>query len=311
MGRSWLSILLAASIVALTGCDLEELAGSARFKEDFHQTHPLKAGGRLYVENFNGSVEVTGWDQETADISGTKYAASEQGLSALKIDVVAGPDSVRIRTVKPSDFRGSMGAKYVIKVPRKVLLERVESSNGSIRVQDIDGTARLRTSNAGLNVSRLSGALEGTTSNGGVELSEIGGPVVVRSSNGGIKAESVRGALEATTSNAGIHARLASVEKGRPVKLTSSNGGIELVMDKVEGNEIEATTSNASITARLPGSLAAQVKAHTSNASVSSDFEVTMKGSLGKNQLEGTIGGGGPALTLTTSNGHIRIEQIR
>lgn len=309
MHRPFLACLAAAGVLALTGCDIEEWGDSSRYKEDFHQSHPLKAGGRLYVETLNGGVEVTGWDQETADISGTKYASTKEALESLKIDIVATGDSIRIRTVKPTERRGNMGAKFVIKVPRKTLLERIESSNGGVRIADIDGGVRLRTSNGGVTVTRVRGDVEATTSNGGMEVDDVQGRTVIETSNGDIRANDVRGSFDATTSNAGIHAVLRQLEPGRPVKASTSNGGIELTLDKLE-SDLDASTSNAPITVRLPASIAAVVKAHTSNASINSDFDLTKKGEFSKNRMEGTIGNGGKLLDLSTSNGSIHLVRM-
>ncbi len=292
MHRLLFVFLLATSMLVLAGCELESFGSAESYKEDFHQSHALKAGGRLYIENFNGSVEITGWDQETADVSGTKYASTPELRDALKVDIVASGDTLRIRTIRPSGHRGNMGARYVIKVPRKTELERVESSNGSIRVNDIEGLARLHTSNASIHTVGLRGSLEAHTS------------------NGSIQADDVRGALEAVTSNASIKVRLSSPEPGRPIKLDTSNGSIQLDLDALKNNDITADTSNASITVRMPANVGARVLARTSNASVTTDFDVTMKGTTGKSRLEGTIGGGGPLLDLSTSNGSIKLMKM-
>ena len=258
-------------LVILAGCDLYDFGDLSRFKEDFHQSHPLKPGGRLYLENLNGSVQISGWDQETADIGGTKYATSEAALQALRIDIVASGDSIRVSTRRPSERRGSMGASYVIRVPRRTALERIETSNGSIQVTDIDAPARLVTS------------------------------------NGRVSAERVLGGLEATTSNGGIRALLNKLEERRPVRLTTSNGSVDLTAEYLANNDVTVTTSNGSITLRLPASLAARVEASTSNGSITSDFDVDGQSREGKNRLQGTIAGGGPAMRLATSNGNIRL----
>ena len=76
---------IAAGLVVLAGCDIEDLGGFERYHEDFHYSYPLKAGGRLSVDGVNGSVEVSVWDQETVDISGTKYARTQEDTHDLKI----------------------------------------------------------------------------------------------------------------------------------------------------------------------------------------------------------------------------------
>ena len=46
---------IAAGLVVLAGCDIEDLGSFQRYHEDFHYNYPLKPGGRLTVEGFNGS----------------------------------------------------------------------------------------------------------------------------------------------------------------------------------------------------------------------------------------------------------------
>ena len=296
---------IAAGLVVLAGCDIEDLGGFERYHEDFHYSYPLKAGGRLSVEGFNGSVEVSVWDQETVDISGTKYARTQEDTHDLKIEVDHSADSVSVRAIRPSLRRGNYGARFAIKVPRGVVLERVTTSNGAIRASDGAGPARLKTSNGHVEVRRLKGSLNAETSNGPVELDDIDGAVDVRTSNGHVRAEGIRGALDATTSNSSIHATLEKVDGA--VRVQSSNGGIDLSLPPNTQSAVRAHTSNSGITLHLPGEVNARLSAGTSNASISSDFEMRMRGEISKHHIEGSIGNGGPLIDLSTSNGQIRI----
>ncbi len=303
---------LAAGLLACVGCDIEDLdfGGSERFTQDFHYSYPLQPGARLSVENSNGSVEITGWDQNVVDISGAKYARTPELRDALKIEIDHSSDSVHIRTVRPSDRRGNMGARYIIKVPRRTRLERIVSSNGSIHALDVEGPARLKTSNGGVRAENLRGNLDAQTSNGGIEVQNLEGSATLHTSNGRVHAEDVHGSVEADTSNGGIHVRLAKPEAGSPVKLETSNGAIELTMDAFDGNEIHASTSNGGITLHLPDNIGANINASASNSSISTEFDVATQGALEKHHLQGKIGAGGPAIELSTSNGSIRVMKM-
>jgi Putative adhesin len=309
MRRRWLLAPFLCGLLWLTACDWEDFGSSDRFTEDFHQTHALKAGGRITLETFNGSVEISGWDQDTVDISGTKYAATAELRDALKIEITPSADSIYIRTVRPST-RGNMGARYVIKAPRRVDLERIVSSNGAIRVNDILGMMRLKTSNGALRAVNLKGSLDAVTSNGSAELQNVEGTTSIKTSNGRVRAEAIRGGLEVETSNGGISAQVSKIEAGKSVRLYTSNGGVDLTMDVFNQNEIHAQSSNGGITVHLPSNINAQVRARTSNSSITSEFDVRMQGQISKHNLEGTIGNGGPVLDLSTSNGSIRLLKM-
>jgi Putative adhesin len=281
-------------LLLLSACALVFAGDSSRYREDFHYSYPQTAGGRFTLDNFNGSVEITGWDQNTVDISGTKYAENESLLHAMQIEASSSGNAVRIKTSRPDPHHGNMGAKYVIRVPRQTVLEDVRSSNGSLRVEDIDGNAHLATSNGSIHLGKIHGNVEARTSNGSVEVNEIDG------------------SFEAETSNGGIRAHLHDTESGHPIRLSTSNGGIDLQVDSPRQNDVVASTSNGPITVRMPGNVSASLHASTnSNGSVRSDFDVLVhSGELSKHRMEGTIGGGGPKIDLTTSNGNINLLKM-
>jgi hypothetical protein len=278
-------------LLALSGCELENFGDSSRYQEDFQQSHPMKAGGRLSMENFNGTVEIAGWDKESIDISGTKHASTQSAVDSMKIDVVVSGDSVRIRTIRPSERWGNMGVRYTIRVPRRTTLERVSTSNGAIDVSGIQSPARLITSNGSIRADNLDGGLEASTSNGAVH------------------ANNVQGGLEVTTSNGSIEASLMGKSDGRPVRLTTSNGSVDLTLDEMGIGGVSVKTSNSSITLHLPRDIAANVDASTSNGSISNEFETSFRGRSDKRHLEGAIGAGGPRLELETSNGRIQLRR--
>lgn len=270
--RLIVSVLLAGLIVA-AGCDIADFGDASRFQEDFHQAVPMKAGGRLYVETFNGAVDVSGWDREEADITATKYAGTQNAVEAIRIDVAVSGDSIRVRSIRPSERWGNMGVKYTIRVPRTTTLERIQTSNGAIDVSNLDAPVRLTTS------------------------------------NGAVRADNVVGGLEASTSNGSIRATTSGMESGRPLRLTTSNGSVELTVDKLSSGGAVVRTSNGSITVSLPETVDLDVNASTSNARITNDFEDSFRGRSDRRHLEGSIGSGGPRLELSTSNGSIRLRK--
>ena len=299
-------------LLLLSACALVFAGDSSRYREDFHYAYPQTAGGRFSLDNFNGSVEITGWDQNTVDISGTKYAESQSLLDSMHIEASSSGNEVRVKTTRQDPHHGNMGAKYVIRVPRQTALENIASSNGSLRVDDIDGNAHLATSNGSIHLGRLNGNVEAHSSNGSIEVKDVKGDVNFTTSNGGVHAENVEGSFEAQTSNGGIRARLHDTPSGHPIRLSTSNGDIDLAVDSLHQNDVIATTSNGPITVRMPANAGASLHASTnSNGSVRSDFDVLIHpGELSKHRMEGTIGGGGPRIDLTTSNGNISLLKM-
>ncbi len=298
---------LAAGLLCLTACDAD-FGPFERYNRDFHYSYPLNSGGRLNVETFNGSVEISGWDQNTIDISGTKYGPSQAAADALPVSIDHSADSADIRVVRPFDRGNRQGASLVIRVPRGVLLDRITSSNGHIFTSDGVGPARLKTSNAKIQVRNLKGNLDAQTSNASIELTAIDGDAVVHTSNGRIQVDRVTGTVDATSSNASIHAEVGRAD--RPVRAETSNGSIELTIPANYRGDLRAHTNNAGITVNVLGDLNAHVVARTSNSHINTDFEVRTQGEFNKNYLDAQIGSGGALLDLSTSNGGIRLARM-
>jgi hypothetical protein len=293
------------------GCDdidLGGMGGSQRFREDFHLSYPLTSGGTLRLETFNGSVEISGWDKDTVDIDGTKYASTEYRMKEIKVDVSNSPGAVSIRALPPLDHRGNAGARFTIHVPRRAELAGIVSTNGSIRVDGVEGPAHLRTSNGAVHATGINGPLEVQTTNGSIEATDISGDTTLRSSNGSIRADIRKGRFSATTSNSSITAHLNGSDS-TPVRLESTNGHIEL--DLSTAREVRATTSNSSIAIRIPAASDVSLDASTSNGSISTDFDVSMHGGeISKHHVSGAIGKGGPLMELHTSNGSIKLLRL-
>jgi Toastrack DUF4097 len=280
----------------LTGCDLEDFDS---YQADFHYHYDFKPGGRLTVENANGSVEIEGWDRNEVEITGVKYASRQSLLDETRIEIRDSPDAITIRTVRPYHPQWSSGARYTIRVPRQTVVDRINTSNGPIRVRDIGSSAshlqtlNLRTSNGLIRAENVTGVIDAQTSNGWVDLDDINGGATVRTSNGLV---TIR--LNHLTDS--------------PLRVTTSNGAVDLTVRNQPQDAIRAETSNGSITLRLPADTGARLRADTSNSAISTDFDVLERfqdhdHGRWNNRVDGKLGDGGPEIELTTRNGHISI----
>ena len=262
---------------SLAACDIEDFDSDGRAEVDFHYHFPLKDGGSVNVDTFNGSIEIIGWDQSEVDVAGTKYARTPELRDAIKIDTMHTDNSVSVHAIRPYDNHGNMGARFVIHVPRKVNLDRIVSSNGKIEVRSVTGSENLRTSNGHINAEQVDGPIEASTSNGHITVQE-------------------------------------ELSSGRsPIHLRTSNGAIDITTRHPILSDLHASTSNGPITVHLPESTSARVRASTSNSSITTEFDVTMQGHIDKHHLEGNIKGSkpdAPMIDLETSNGHIRLAKL-
>ena len=208
-----LGTLCALLLVATQGYASDRRA----FTEEFHQTYPLAAGGRIELDNINGSVHITAWDQNEVKVDAVKYAGTKERLDEAKIEVDHGSDYVSIRTHYPDHnhtFNGGWndpaGVEYTLSVPRNARLDEIKLINGSL---DIHGVA-----------------------------AEVRASCI----NGRLTADGLQGRVKLETINGKMDAHFEHIPNS-PIELTSVNGSLELTLPSDAKAEIEASTVSGGI----------------------------------------------------------------
>jgi DUF4097 and DUF4098 domain-containing protein YvlB len=207
---------------------------------------------RLIVDGGdNGGVTVVGWDQNsvkvTARIQG--YARSESDAKSIVEEIRILTDGT-IRAEGPSRVRRSgWSVSYLIYTPKKMDLD-LETLNGGIGIESVEGEMRLRATNGGLSLDAVSGDVRGETENGGIAVTLDGSRwrgtgLDVRTSNGGVELFIPSGySAELTTGtvNGGFSVDFPIQVQGRlshrltttlgsggpPIRAVTTNGGVAI-----------------------------------------------------------------------------------
>jgi hypothetical protein len=263
------------------------------------------AGGRLTFDADVGSVAVTGADvsQVTvhADLEGSDsflnriHISAEQTSSGVTIQLHMDHDSwFDMLTI------GSNRVDFTVQVPRNYPVN-LHTAGGSLDVRNLNAWVHGKTSGGGIHVQDVVGTVDVHTSGGGVSAEHLSGSATLSTSGGSIDASDSTGDLDVNTSGGGI--RILN-DDGK-INAHTSGGSIRAELQTNDGISLE--TSGGSITLMLPQSAHGSIDAETSGGGVSSDLPVTTRGTASGNQLQGTIGGGGPPVYLRTSGGSIHI----
>ena len=127
-------------------------------------------------------------------------------------------------------------------------------------------------------------------------------------SNGGVSIVDVHGRIEFQTTNGGVN--LARV--GGNVQGNTTNGGVNVVLNgaRWDGEELNVKTTNGGVNLVVPDNYSAHLETGTVNGNVSFGFPVnvptTERGRMPKD-ISVDIGGGGPTVRATTTNGGVRV----
>jgi len=215
---TWMGAVLGALCALLLAAQGQASDHPGRLTEEFHHTYPLGAKGRVDLENINGSVHITAWDQNEVKVDAVKYANTKERLDEAQIEVDSGSDYVSIRTkYRDHDhtwttgvWNNPAGVEYTLTVPRSAWLDEIKLVNGPLDIHGVAGEVRASCVNGRLTADGLQGRTELSTVNGRTEVqfAQLGSSSIELSSvNGSVEVtlpSDVKADVEASTVSGGI-----------------------------------------------------------------------------------------------------------
>jgi DUF4097 and DUF4098 domain-containing protein YvlB len=253
---TWIGTILGSLCALLFAAQAQAWPG--KVTEEFHHSYPLAADGRIELDNINGAVHITAWDQNQVKIDAVKYANTKERLDQAKIEVEADNNFISIRTKyadhdltwSDGDWNNPASVEYTLMVPRNVRLDEIKLVNGPLDLHGLTGEVRASTVNGKLDAQGLQGRVELSAVNGrlNVQFDRLGNsPVDLSAVNGELEVtlpSDAQAELEASTVNGGIendlglhvnhhryvghdlHGELGS--GGTRMKLSNVNGHIDI-----------------------------------------------------------------------------------
>ncbi|MBC7194701.1 MAG: hypothetical protein H5U37_03505, partial [Caldisericia bacterium] len=232
-----LTILL--SIFVFASC-IEKIP--TPFVEEFKDEFEVLDERYLTIDNFNGSVSITKWDENKISVFAEKKSLlGKDELKKVNIEIEKG-NEIKIKSTKLTK-NPQVSITYNIKVPEKVILKDIITSNGNIEIVDLKGDASLKSSNGYIKVINHNGSLRCDTSNGRIELMNVKGESTLSTSNGRVFVDGCESVGSIETSNGSVEVRRTKVIGD----VKTSNGKIEVEIENVKENGAKIATSNGSI----------------------------------------------------------------
>ena len=268
--------------------------------------------GVCYAQKYNGSfdrtLKVTGFvDLDLATDSGGIYVVPgppgsvrirgllkagdnwfTRGNAESRIrDLEAHPpieqsgNSIRVAVHDQSRLRG-ISMRLEIEAPPESRL-RARADSGGIDVRGIKGPADCQTDSGGIRITDIGGEVRASADSGGIHIRRANGPVYARADSGGIEALDVAGAVDAQADSGGVR---ISQTAPAPIKSRTDSGGALITLARTGGYDIRAHAGSGSITAP----------------------DVTVNGTISRNNLNGKLRGGGPLVDVQVDSGHLEIR---
>ena len=285
--RAVVAGLFAASIGStafLSGC----VSIGAREHYSKSMIVPHIAGSAIGIDTANGSIEAIAMDREDVsiqvDLSGNDL--SRLLMAEVRVDRLD-DNSLDIWIQWPGDKREkNEGASIAVELPGAASIV-ANSSNGGITISGLSGHAKLHTSNGSIKINQHDGSVFAETSNGTLQAEHISGEIEMYSSNGKVIVTDAFGPIRAETSNGNIYVSTMDGNEG-PLRLRTSNGRANLDLGEGFVGILKCETSNGKVQAMDIG-----------GASLIES---------GKGKLELHFDGSNEVSAVKTSNGSVRVR---
>jgi len=213
---TWAGVLLGSfAALAVNAALARGAEKDAPATGEFHQTYTLTANGRIELQNINGAVHISTWDQNQVKVDAIKRAYNEEELKEEEIRIDSHPDSISIETKYHqhdegwrSNHRGAE-VEYTLTVPRTARLDEIKLINGALDVTGAKAEVRASCINGKLTAHGLAGDVSLSTINGPLEadFNQIAKSIELSSINGSVHLtlpSDAKASIEATTVHGGI-----------------------------------------------------------------------------------------------------------
>lgn len=259
-------------------------------------------------EDFRWSGRVA--QGKTIEIAGLLGNVRAEHTSGDQVEVVGrrmgdDADQVRIEVVQKADGDVLICTIYPVR----------ESSRGS-RDRDRDGDRR---GDGPCNDGR-SGELALDADEARIDFTvrvPQGVHLAARTVDGDIEANGLRSPVDAASVSGNVRVSTTGTARANTV-----SGNVEATFGETDGDEMSFASVSGNVVVRVANDVGAEVEAHTLSGDIQSDFDLRIRGgndddddggfhvSIGQ-QATGTIGRGGPELSLNTVSGNIRLLRNR
>ena len=278
-------------------------------EKEFLRTYgDIEEGTELTVDNRDGDVTIRAWDDGHPNAGKIEVHATlktvwgKKVLDQTTIEVTDGPQ-FRIKTEFEDKARWTVSVDMTIHVPSYIFVTDIETSNGDIDLEGLQGDLDVDTSNGDACIKDHNGSVDVHSSNGDVNLNNIRGNAYAYTYNNDITMRDVTGETKATSGNGRIDIRdVWTVRKAH-----TSNGAIYLRFQNMSAEGCEVESSNGNVAVYLPPDTAFRFYLDTSNGNIEVHGFSVKYDESDSDYKKGDVNGGGPKLDVDTSNGDIDI----
>jgi DUF4097 and DUF4098 domain-containing protein YvlB len=304
--------------IALLCIGFATSSAHAETKDEMNEQFAVGAGGVLIVDVNDGDVEVSTHNGEGVTVQVLRKARAEDAesereiLEAHEVKIERDGEKVSVwarmredyneRMQKSYSYNRNLSVRFIIVVPSRFTAD-LKSSDGNISVQGLQGDLSARSSDGDFELEGVRGTIGIRSSDGNLVLRACAGTLKADTSDGDIVVDDFDGPVSLQTSDGTIHVQGTT----RTVQAQSSDGDVNVSFAVAPDGDCHLQTSDGSVIATLGKGMALSSDGKTGDGRIKSELPIA--GELKKSRVRGDINGGGPTLSLRTSDGDITLKE--
>jgi hypothetical protein len=294
-------------LVAISMC-LPAVALAA--ERSFDRTLTVNGPVTLHVSTGSGYIHVSPGSDSQVHISGHVKSnnswwggSSDDAVSRVANNPPINQAGNIIRVGEGGDdSMRHVNIDYEITTPANTMLT-AESGSGDLQLSNLNGTVRAHTGSGSIRADKLGAGSKLETGSGSIEANNLMGSTTLQTGSGEVHAQlSSAGDVVAGTGSGDI--KLGNVQGA--VKAETGSGSLDISGQPTSPWKLE--TGSGDINLQVGSNARFTLDAQTGSGSVKTDLPLTMRGSLDKHHVTGTVNGGGPTIKAETGSGDIRIQ---
>jgi hypothetical protein len=282
--------LMLVGLLALVLSPFSRAAAQDEASERFQRSFPLASGSWVTVENYKGTIEVQGSNQEQVTVAVYKHFEGtsrlrSQWLEETKVDFSTSGNRLRVKVEYPKHYHGTSNytgdhdcdggdfagsVELTIRTPRQVNLD-LDGYKPDMMISSIQGDLRIESYKSPITIESTVGSIRVHTYKETIKMRNV-------DIEGALYVDMYKGELDIDASDLGESATLKNY-KAEVVLRLPAHTPMTLDMDGAKRGSFE------------------------------SDFPVMLTGKVNDDEIRGTINGGGPRLRLSTYSGSLSLRR--
>lgn len=271
------------------------------------ETESLDLSGisELYIDCVSGDIDVIKSDNAKVTLTGHIWPA-EEASDFLKVFKEGDTLTVKF-DLKSKPFGIRTDVHMSVYLPKENELDvKIKSSSGSIAVSDMQfGDLAINSTSGNTKVTDCRGNdmdLRKSSGNTNVENADFN-TIDINSTSGNIDVVNTPAniTLDSTSGSTDISGATGSIH------LRSTSGRVSVSVDGTQLKPIDIDSTSGSVKLYLDNGANFMLYAKAVSGRISSDFEITVKGTSSSKSISGKSGDGGNEVNLRTTSGNIDI----